>query len=133
MDRDILFINLDRNLSFYFIKVNDEFYFDCVIMFLIRLDIMDLFVIFEFWSCDLCGMWWNNNDYLIILMNIYWLERMWLLGRSDIMRIFVVFDVICDFFFVWLDVKVIMYIFVMKILYFKLNWKLDMCVYVCYD
>lgn len=132
MDRDILFINLDRNLSFYFIKVNDEFYFDCVIMFLIRLDIMDLFVIFEFWSCDLCGMWWNNNDYLIILMNIYWLERMWLLGRSDIMRIFVVFDVICDFFFVWLDVKVIMYIFVMK-MYFKLNWKLDMCVYVCYD
>lgn len=132
MDRDILFINLDRNLSFYFIKVNDEFYFDCVIIFLIRLDIMDLFVIFEFWSCDLCGMWWNNNDYLIILMNIYWLERMWLLGRSDIMRIFVVFDVICDFFFVWLDVKVIMYIFVMK-MYFKLNWKLDMCVYVCYD
>lgn len=132
MDRDILFINLDRNLSFYFIKVNDEFYFDCVIIFLIRLDIMDLFVIFEFWSCDLCVMWWNNNDYLIILMNIYWLERMWLLGRSDIMRIFVVFDVICDFFFVWLDVKVIMYIFVMK-MYFKLNWKLDMCVYVCYD
>lgn len=132
MDRDILFINLDRNLSFYFIKVNDEFYFDCVIIFLIRLDIMDLFVIFEFWSCDLCGMWWNNNDYLIILMNIYWLERMWLLGRSDIMRIFVVYDVICDFFFVWLDVKVIMYIFVMK-MYFKLNWKLDMCVYMCYD
>lgn len=132
MDRDILFINLDRNLSFYFIKVNDEFYFDCVIIFLIRLDIMDLFVIFEFWSCDLCVMWWNNNDYLIILMNIYWLERMWLLGRSDIMRIFVVYDVICDFFFVWLDVKVIMYIFVMK-MYFKLNWKLDMCVYMCYD
>lgn len=98
MDRDILFISLDRNLSFYFIKVNDEFYFDCVIIFLIRLDIMDLFVIFEFWSCDLCVMWWNNNDYLIILMNIYWLERMWLLGRSDIMRIFVVYDVICDFF-----------------------------------
>lgn len=59
---------------------------------------MDLFAISELWSRDLCVTWRNNNDHSIISMNIYWSERMWLLGRSDIMRIFVVYDVICDFF-----------------------------------
>lgn len=59
---------------------------------------MDLFAISELWSRDLCVTWRNNNDHSIISMNIYWSERMWLLGRSDFMRIFVVYDVICDFF-----------------------------------
>lgn len=94
---------------------------------------MDLFAISELWSRDLCGTWRNNNDHSIISMNIYWSERMWLLGRSDIMRTFVVFDVICDFFFAWSDAKATMYIFVTKILYFKLNWKPDMCAHVRHD
>lgn len=132
LDRDTLFINLDRDLSPHPTKVNDEFYLDRVIILLTRLDIMDLFAISELWSRDLCGTWRNNNDHSIISMNIYWSERMWLLGRSDIMRTFVVFDVICDFFFAWSDAKATMYIFVTK-MYFKLNWKPDMCAHVCHD
>lgn len=34
------------------------------------------------------------------------------------------------FFFAWSDAKATMYIFVTKILYFKLNWKPDMCAHV---